>query len=145
MSVPMFQTQLIVLANQPRLLREMLQRVLDKTPGLLVVAEEHRLDRLEEVFGQVQIDWLVVTLSSDGQLPHQVHVLLKQIPSLSLLAISSDGNHVKVGVTTETGLMHQCDLFGITLAKLLTILLGKPRNAWLFKRRDGQAPAPQTS
>lgn len=86
---------LIGLANQPRLWREMLQRVLDKTPGFItvdLVAERESTLPADVTWHhalveQVQLDWLVVSTQHDNQLPPQAQLWLDRIPSLSVLAL----------------------------------------------------------
>ena len=93
---------LIGLANQPRLWREMLQRVLDKTPGFItvdLVAERKGalpadITWHHALVEQVQLDWLVVSTQPDNQLPPQAQLWLDRIPSLSVMAL-----HCKLATT----------------------------------------------
>src|SRR5262249_21992068 len=113
---------LIVLANEPRLLREMLRRALDRTPGVIVVEESSDLNKLAEIFRQVQIDWLVITLNGDQRLTAQAHQLLTRLPSLSLLALAVDGSRLEVRIHAyQRGILKYL-LEDISLTTLLSIL-----------------------
>jgi len=114
--------QQIVLANQPRLLREMLGRVFSTTPGLEVVAEVDDATSLAEVCGRSQITWLIVTLGSDGVVPPQLPNRTKGNAYLSLMAISPDGKQVEVHTTAENGNVKSYTFYDISLTVLLSIL-----------------------
>jgi hypothetical protein len=87
---------LIILNNEPRMMREMLQRALDQTPGVIVVDQGADLTRLSDLLQQVQLDWLVVTLGPDGAIGREALICMKRTPSLSLLALSPDGVSAEV-------------------------------------------------
>jgi DNA-binding NarL/FixJ family response regulator len=113
---------LIALANEPRMLREMLHRALDNTPGVIVVEQTGDLQRLTEIFRQVQIDWLVVTLDDEARIPRQAFLLLNRIAPLSLLAISMDGSRIIVHLKTLERGVRKYLLEEIPLATLIAIL-----------------------
>ena len=121
---PMATTQVaqlhrIILANEPRLLREMLGHVFDGTPGLQVVAIVENPVQLAAVVGQEKVHWLVVTLESgDGLAP----TYLTNDEPPSLLAISEDGRQVEVQRTTPDGNQEAYKLYDISLESLLSIL-----------------------
>lgn len=114
--------QQIVLANQPRLLREMLGRVFSTTPGLQVVAEVDDATSLAEVCGKAQISWLIVTLGSDGAVPSSLPSRTKGNALLSLMAISPDGKQVEVQTPAADGTVQNYTFYDISLAVLLAIL-----------------------
>jgi hypothetical protein len=107
------------------MLRDMLHRVLDNTTGVIVVEAESELSRVREVFRQVQIDWLVVNSTQDGRLPQQAHQLLNHVATLSLLALSQDGNQIDIRLKTGEGKVARYNLMDVTLAGLLSILCYK--------------------
>jgi DNA-binding NarL/FixJ family response regulator len=114
---------LIVLANEPRMLRDMLQRALDGTPGFIVVDQTEDLSQLNTLFQQVQIDWLVVTLGRDGEISREAQHCFKRTPSLSLLALSSDASRADVFVrTSKQGGVLKFSLIELTLMALVAIL-----------------------
>ena len=113
---------LIVLANEPRMMRDLLQRALDGTPGLIVVDQATDLNRLGELFQQVQLDWLVVTLSADGQIGREAQLYFRRIPTLSLLALSADGSRAEVLLKNAGQEVYTFSLIEITLTALVSIL-----------------------
>lgn len=108
----------IILANEPRLLREMLKRVFRKRFDLEVVAEVSNLSRLSEVIARTQPQWVVVTLLPNGALPGYAHGLSLLYPRLGIVAVAGDGSRVKV----MSGDLFERDLDGISLNDLLAIL-----------------------
>ncbi len=114
--------QQIVLANQPRLLREMLGRVFSITPGLRVVAEVEDAASLAEICDESQITWLIVTLGSDGAVPSPLPTHTKGNQLLSLMAISPDGKQIEVQTTDADGSAQSYTFYDISLAVLLSIL-----------------------
>jgi len=116
------QRQRIILANQPRLFREMLGHVFSATPGLQVVATLDDAMELSGVIGQAQANWVVVTLGGDNWEP--IQALNKSMDGTvpSLLAISADGKQVEVHTTTADGTVQSYSFYDISLANLLTIL-----------------------
>ncbi len=121
MSAKVSPFQRIVLANQPRLLREMLGRVFSITPGLQVVAEVDDPAHLPAVISHSQANWLIVTLDGDNAaLPTPNRV--KDSSFLSLMAISADGKQIEVHTTTADGHAQSYTLYDISLSNLLAIL-----------------------
>ncbi|RIK39815.1 MAG: hypothetical protein DCC55_16900 [Chloroflexi bacterium] len=113
---------LIILANEPRMLREMLQRALDGTPGFIVVDQNAELHQLADLLQQVQLDWLVVTLGADGEIEREALAWLKRTPSLSLLALTADGSMGEIFLKTSEQEVLKFTLIEISLTALLTIL-----------------------
>lgn len=122
---------LIVLANEPRMLREMLQRALDGTPGFIVVDQNADLHQLSDLLQQVQLDWLVVTLGGGGEIAREALTWLKRSPSLSLLALTPDGAQGEVFVKTVKYEVLKFSLLELTLATLVSILSYKWDDPWL--------------
>lgn len=113
---------LIVLANEPRMLREMLQRALDSTPGFIVVDQNADLHQLSDLLQQVQLDWLVVTLGADGDVAREVFTWLKRSPTLSVLALAADGAGGVVFIKTAEQDVQRFTLIEMTLTVLVSIL-----------------------
>jgi len=113
----------ILLANQPRLLREMLGRVFTTTPGLQVVGEVEEGVNLAAVMGQVQAHWLIVTLDSEAQAHLSNPTQPEQAHPTSLMAISTDGRQIEVQTHTAEGSVHRYILHDVSLAVLLSILV----------------------
>lgn len=108
-------TRRIVLANNARLLREMLKRALDKADDLQVVRELAGLSNLDGVIEQAHPDWLII---SPDQAPAAVGALVAEHPDLRVITVSSDGSRIRIwreGAGEEK-------LDGLSLGELLSIL-----------------------
>jgi|GEM_PF-2491418 len=123
MHAKVYDPRRIILANQPRLLREMLSRVFAATPGLQVVGEVENFVGLAEVMTQVKAHWLIVTLDNEDQSPLRVSNAGTGLPTTSLMAISADGRQVEVQTAMADGGVHQYILYDVSLAVLLAILV----------------------
>ena len=116
---------IVLLANQPRMFREMLHRALDRAPGVRLTLEATDLERLPEILARVQADWLIVTLDEQSTLPGPIQQIVAQNPTLSVVGISVDGEHLeiqKVRVAKEDMEHRWLSLDNITLSELLVIL-----------------------
>jgi DNA-binding NarL/FixJ family response regulator len=90
----------ILLATQPRMMRQMMRRVLQKMPGPWLVLEAGNMEQVPGILERVDADWLITSLTDDDQLPEPLRSVVEQKPSLSVMGISEDGSHV---VVSETG------------------------------------------
>lgn len=108
----------VILANRPRLFREMLQHVLKKDVDLEVVAEIVNLDLLPEVIHQTSAHWVLVSLLPDGNLPFYTDLLMNLYPQMSVLALAGDGSKMKV----ISGNEFKASIVGASLKDLLMIM-----------------------
>jgi hypothetical protein len=115
------ETHQIILANEPRLLRGLLRRAINKIPGLDVVDEVENVSRLPSAVKQWNAEWLVVPLLSDGEMPHNLASLLREHASLSLLGMAGDGSEVRI-LRPERPEERLCDL---SLAELVAVFRGQ--------------------
>jgi len=86
----------IVLANRPRIMRELLGRAIRRRPELCVVAEVTDLTRLPSAVEQTEADWVIVTLPPGGRIPTVVTSLLAGHQSVRVLAVTADGGQARV-------------------------------------------------
>ena len=86
----------VILANDSRLLREMLRRVLGSAPQLAIVAEIDDLHQLEPVLAETDARWIIVSLTLEGEFPGIVKSLLQTYSTTHVLAIAVDGSTVRV-------------------------------------------------
>lgn len=86
----------IILANEPRLLREMLKRVVDKQPDLQVVGEVSDWAELPSTIEQTEAQWVILSLLADGKMPEIADSLLAAHPKLHVLAVALDGSRIKM-------------------------------------------------
>lgn len=86
----------VVLANQPRLLRGMLKRVLAREPGLRVVGEVTNQTKLSSLVQGTKAQWVIVSLWTEGVAPNAVRALLMENSSLCVLGMAQDGSRVSI-------------------------------------------------
>ena len=120
---------LIILNNDPRMLCDMLRHALEQIPGFIVVHQENQLNGL---FQQVQVDWLVVTLGKNAEVPRDAYLWMRRIPTLSLLALAPDGTLAEVRLKFA-GRVLKFSFSELTLTALVAILR--------YKRDDLQLPS----
>lgn len=129
--------QRIVLANESRLLRQMLHRVIEKTPDLDVAGQTANLAELPALVKQTDAHWAIVPLLADDAIPSDVKVLLVEEPSVRVLAVTVDGSRM-VAKWVEA---HEKELGDISLEELLTILRDertKEKAKFKFKKEENK-------
>jgi chemotaxis response regulator CheB len=108
----------ILLVTEPRLLREMVERVIEKAPGLQVVGEIDDMTDLVPMIEETGADWLVVFLAPDEELPAGVQELLTSHPSVRVLVFASDGSQIEMKWVE----FHAKALDRINLEELISVL-----------------------
>lgn len=104
----------ILLANAPRLMRELLSRYLNKQDDLHVVAEVADLNQLAQTVGGTTPHALVATLEANGTLDERVRMVQHTYPDLQVLALSHDARRVYDGVKSQPlWLEHPDDLLAL--------------------------------
>jgi DNA-binding NarL/FixJ family response regulator len=86
----------ILIANQPRVLRDILRRALERQPPLSVVGAVSDLERLPREIEQAEANWVIVSLEADGALPASVEPLLSAYPLVGFMGVARDGSQFKV-------------------------------------------------
>lgn len=86
----------IFLANQPRMVRQMLRRAIQRIPNLAVVGESVRQQSIVDAPALMTIDWLVVSLTDQGKIPPAYLSLSQAHPEMKVMGISLDGNVLAV-------------------------------------------------
>ena len=95
MTSPSVSTCRIVVANGPRLFRQLVRRALVTVSDLEVVGVMANLSDLTLLIERDQPDWLIAALRPDGRLPEMVEAVLHRFPSLNVLGVALDGGRVK--------------------------------------------------
>ncbi len=108
----------IILVSEPRLLREMVERAIEKDPALLIVGKVDNLSELKAAVRETQADWVILFLLPGQPAPRQVEDLLRAQPSVRFLNIASDGSQVEMNWVE----FHVHALNRLSLEGLLTIL-----------------------
>lgn len=86
----------VILAYEPRLLREMLRRVIGKTSTLEIVGEITDLAQLLALVEETDAQCVITSLSGDGEAPDVVDSLLAAHPSVCVLAVANDGSQARI-------------------------------------------------
>jgi hypothetical protein len=106
----------ILVANQPRVLRELLRRALEERraqPGageLRVAGEVDDLQSLPAEIERTGADRVIVSLESDGALPGPVTPLVRRFPGVRFLGVAGDGSRLAVQWQAHEELVNDPDL-----------------------------------
>lgn len=112
--------QRIILANNSRLVREMLNRILHKTDNLEVVKEITDHKDLPAEIEKSDAEWVIMSLPSDHTIPEWVETYIVEHPRMRIMAVANDGSWVK----TKWLESHEEELDNLTLRDLVNILGG---------------------
>jgi len=123
----------VLLANEPRLFRDMLQRVMQNTAGIEVVGALTDLCALREALLETSAHWLIVSLTPDGRLPDVIEPLLVEFRSLCVLGVADDGSRAEL----KWAEIHQESLQNLSLSQMMALLgtqsslqLTPPHSIW---------------
>ncbi|MFO7634801.1 MAG: hypothetical protein R6W76_19790 [Caldilinea sp.] len=91
----------IILAYDARLVREMWRRVLSRSPQFKIVGEVGDLSQVAPILTHSGAEWVIVSLTPDGQVPSIVHEWLDGHAALHVLAMAADSSAIRFlpGVT----------------------------------------------
>ncbi len=82
----------ILVANRPRLMRELILSTLTDQPGIEIVGEVSDDAEIPGRVKQTLPDLLVIALDEPEKRPHVCDVILRQHPELRILAVASRQN-----------------------------------------------------
>lgn len=85
----------IIMANQPRMLREMLGKILSRHTHVNVIGEVLVTSRLPLIIEVFHPDWIVLTLRRNGAFPDIADVLIADYPETGILAIDACGEQAR--------------------------------------------------
>jgi AmiR/NasT family two-component response regulator len=85
----------VVVANRPRLLREMVLTTLSEQAGIDVVGEADDERDVPDLVARTQPDFLLIALDEGRRRPRLCDILLKQFPALRIIAVAP---HSSLGV-----------------------------------------------
>lgn len=88
--------QRIILANDSRLLREMLNRILHKSEHLDVVQQISGLESLPGAIQKQGVEWIILTLPEDNKIPDWTDGYMDEHPYVKILTVSPDGGSIKM-------------------------------------------------
>lgn len=82
----------VLVANRPRLLREMVLSALSEQPGIDVVGEAEDERDVPDLVAKTQPDFLLIGMDEGRRRPRICDVLLKQFPALRIIAVAPHSN-----------------------------------------------------
>jgi chemotaxis response regulator CheB len=78
----------VLVANRPRLLREMVLSALSEQPGINVVGEAEDEREVPELVEKTKPDFLLIGMDEGRRRPRICDVLLRQYPALRIIAVA---------------------------------------------------------
>jgi DNA-binding NarL/FixJ family response regulator len=82
----------VVVANQPRLMRELVLEAITEQPDIELVAEIQNEDEIAEMIDGAEPDYLIIALHESDHRPEICDVLLRRHPRMKILAIAPELN-----------------------------------------------------
>jgi DNA-binding NarL/FixJ family response regulator len=82
----------VLVANRPRLIREMVMATISDQPDLEIVGEIQDESEIVSAIDRTQPDFLIVSLDKTDQLPEMCRLVLQDHPRLRVIAIAADRN-----------------------------------------------------
>src|SRR5258707_5810456 len=82
----------VLVANQPRLMRELMVATISEQPDIEIVGEVEEDSELVSTVEKTLPDFLIVALEKFNRLPQVCHSILQTYPQMKVIAVSSDRN-----------------------------------------------------
>ncbi|MFY9531257.1 MAG: hypothetical protein WAR24_20300 [Candidatus Acidiferrales bacterium] len=82
----------VLVANQPRLMRELVLATISEQPDIEIVGEIRENSEIKRAVDQTQPDFLIVALEESDRLSESCQLLLEKYPHMKILAIAPDRN-----------------------------------------------------
>ena len=82
----------VVVANQPRLMRELVLETINEQLGIEIVAEIEDDSAIVETVDATHPDCLIITLDEFDQRPPLCEILLRRHPQMTILALAPERN-----------------------------------------------------
>ena len=82
----------VVVANQPRLMRELVLETIIEHSDIEIVAEIQNAEEIAQVVDGTHPDFLIIALDESGDRPAICDVLLRRFPELKILALAPERN-----------------------------------------------------
>jgi chemotaxis response regulator CheB len=83
----------VLVANNPRLIRELLMATMFDQPDIEIVDEIEQESEIEESVERTLPDFLIVALDKANHLPTICMPVMRKHPNLRVIAVSPDGNN----------------------------------------------------
>lgn len=82
----------VLIANRPRLIRELVMATISDQPDIEIVAELQSDSGIEAAVEQTRPDFLIVALDERDRLPKQCNVIMERYPRIKIIAIAPNRN-----------------------------------------------------
>jgi DNA-binding NarL/FixJ family response regulator len=82
----------VLVANRPRLMRELILATLSDQPGIEIVGEVSDDSEIPDQVSLTSPDLVVIALDEPGKRPHICDSILRRYPELRILAVASQQN-----------------------------------------------------
>jgi DNA-binding NarL/FixJ family response regulator len=82
----------VVVANRPRLMRELVLETIIEQPDIEIVAEIQNEDEILDVVEGTHPDFLIIALDESDQRPPLCDILLRRYPEMKILALAPERN-----------------------------------------------------
>jgi chemotaxis response regulator CheB len=82
----------VLVANRPRLMRELMVATISEQPDIEIVGEVEDESRLVSEVDKTRPDFLIVALEEFNELPVVCRSILQSYPQMKVIAVSSDRN-----------------------------------------------------
>lgn len=112
----------VLVANHPRLMRELTMATISDQPDITIVGEVKQESELLNAVEEKQPDFLIVALEESNRLPEVCVSILHKHPELKIIAIRSDRN---ISMFYWTSVRVESDQFETSETGLLSVLRGK--------------------
>lgn len=83
----------VLMANQPKLMRELLLETLAEQPWVEIVGEVSQEADIRQLVLQTSPDLLVVTAEKPGERPAICDTLLREFPALRIIAVAAEESY----------------------------------------------------
>ena len=82
----------VVVANQPRLMRELVLEAIIEQPDIEVVGEIKDEDEIVDAVERMHPEFLIIALDESSQRPPLCNTLLRRYPEMKILALAPERN-----------------------------------------------------
>lgn len=82
----------VVVANQLRLMRELVLETIDEHPDIEIVGEIRKEEEIAQAVDGTHPDFLISALDESGQRPALCDVFLRRYPEMKILALAPERN-----------------------------------------------------
>jgi DNA-binding NarL/FixJ family response regulator len=82
----------VLIANRPRLIRELVMATISDQPDIEIVSELQGDSEIEAAVEQTRPDFLIVALDESDHLPQECNLVMKHHPRIKIVAIAPNRN-----------------------------------------------------